>query len=64
MYFYSFMFKLFHKHILLSLLHMLDFQMLHLLLLCFHFSRIAGVQPRWTQGDLKGRWIGKENLFV
>ena len=25
---------------------------------------IAGVQPRWIQGDSKGRQIGKENLFI
>ena len=64
MYFYSFMFKLFHKHILLSLLHMLDFQMLHLLLLCFHFSRIAGIQPWWVQGIRSGDGVGEENLFI
>ena len=25
---------------------------------------IAGVQPRWIQGDSKGRRIGEENLFI
>ena len=24
----------------------------------------ARVQPRWIQGDSKGRWIGEENLFI
>ena len=25
----------------------------------------AGVQPRWTQGDLKGRWSRRgKNLFI
>ena len=31
---------------------------------CIISLSIAGVQSRWIQGDLKGRWIGEENLFI